>query len=379
MLKLMKIGNFFWRVNMLKYRVPLVPGPTSISPDVLKAMCFNYPSGDLEPEIQNLVADTEKKLKLINQWNHDFILMSGEAMVCLWGALKSLVNKNDRVLSVNTGLFGKGIGEMAASCGARVKFIDYGITSKSEQSFQNDFAKLLDDFRPDMVTLVHCETPTGLITPLEKIGSLIRASKAEPIFYVDAVASMGTMKMNASSAGVDILLGGSQKAFSCPPDMGIIGISPRAKKKAHESTYAGYDSLASHLPTNSGPAFPYTPNWHGLAALNKSCSLIIEEGLDNVWARHSKCSQFCIEGLHRLGVKLYPGELSLSAPGVTAAWIPDGITWPELDSRLRNNGVVVGGNYADLAGKVFRIGHMGTQARVDYIKEFLESLKEIIE
>jgi aspartate aminotransferase-like enzyme len=349
---------------MTGYRFPLVPGPTSVDSRVLNAFSRNYPSGDLEPAIFTLLKKLKDNLCQICGWNDEFIFITGEAMACLWGGIKSLVNPGDKIIAVDTGLFGRGIGQMAASCKGNVTFTDF-----FGPDFYSSFSDLLKNIQPQMVTLVHCETPAGIITPLHKIGSLIKDNSPDTLFFVDAVASIGSMPINASYAGVDVLLGGSQKALSCPPDMGFIGLSSKGAKKALCSDYQGYDSLCSHLPGSSGPAFPYTPNWHGLAALSQSCGLLVQEGLDMVWQRHKECSDLCIKNLADLDIKVYK-DSALAAPGVTAAFVPSSIYWPDFDLKLRENGIALGGNYGDLANRVFRIGHMGTQARPDMIKEF---------
>lgn len=111
-----------------------------------------------------------------------------------------------------------------------------------------------------------------------------------------------------------------------------------------------------------------------MAALYSATQLLLKEGLEASFQRHAAAAALCRDGIQRIGLELFPAPEAISSPTVTAVKIPQGITWKELDSRLREHGMAVGGNYGPLAGKVFRLGHMGTQAQPELVKEALEIL-----
>ena len=142
--------------------------------------------------------------------------------------------------------------------------------------------------------------------------------------------------------------------------------------------YAGYDALLPFQNAQKDHYFPYTPSWHGVAAFNIAAGMILEEGLEAVFARHQQVTAFCRQELIRLGFELFPLSEAVPAPTVTAVHVPQAISWRELDARLRAKGLVVGGSYGALANKVFRIGHMGSQADMLLVDEAMGVLAEVV-
>ena len=122
--------------------------------------------------------------------------------------------------------------------------------------------------------------------------------------------------------------------------------------------------------------FPYTPNWQGTAGLNAGAEAILQEGLETCFKRHADVAAVCREGLRAMGYTLFPAPAAVCSPTVTAVNLPAGIAWQEFDGRLRRSGLVVGGSYGARAGKVFRLGHMGTQADMGLVKQALDVLEK---
>ncbi|MCL4465363.1 MAG: alanine--glyoxylate aminotransferase family protein [Chloroflexi bacterium] len=359
---------------MRTYRVPMVPGPTAVPPAVLAAYQADYGSADLEDEYFDLYAQTEGQLQLILQTRNQCAIMTGEGMLALWGAVKSCLKAGDRVLAVSTGLFGSGIGDLARSIGAQVESVDFPWNAVADP---DQVEAAIKRVRPKMVTMVHCETSSGTLNPVGAVGALV-AKHDVPLFYVDGVSSAAGTELLIDGWHIDLGLIGTQKCLSSPPDLAIVTVSERAWRAVDEVGYQGYDALAPWKTALSDRYFPYTPYWQGLAALSQACQLILAEGLAAVFARHAQAAQACRQGLAELGLELYSGQETYSSPTVTAVQVPGQLGWAELDKRLRRRGVAVGGNYGQLAGKVFRLGHMGSQARVDLVQEALEALREAL-
>lgn len=355
---------------MRTYRVPMVPGPTSVPSEVLAAYQVDFASGDLEPEFFDLYARVQDRLRRIMGTENEVAIMSGEAMLTLWGGLKSCLLPGDRVLAVATGLFGFGMADMARSLGAEVEVVGFDFDAIADPG---PVEEAIRRFQPKMVTLVHCETPSGTLNPAGEIGRLVRQYEV-PLFYVDAVSSAAGAELRTDEWNIDLCLVGTQKALSAPPGLGIVSVSDRAWKAAGEVGYQGYDSLLPWRDAMDKRYFPYTPYWHAIASLEAACDLILREGIGAVMSRHRRVAARCRDGLRDLGLELYPGKDEYSSPTVTAVRVPEGIAWEELDNRLRQQGVGVGGNYGELAGKVFRLGHMGSQAREDLVDHTLEAL-----
>jgi len=216
-------------------------------------------------------------------------------------------------------------------------------------------------------------TPEGTLNPLEKIGKIVKETDA--LLYVDFVASAGGAPLKVSDWGIDLGLLGSQKCLSLPPDLSIVTVSPKAWKVIDEVRYVGYDALKPWKTAVDIKYFPYTHNWRAVAALEQSLLLLKKEGFDKCIARHEQVAKYCRERLHKMGIKIYPKKEEFCSPTVTAAYVPDGWTWDEFNSKLKKNGITVGGSYGKLAGKVFRIGHMGTQADITLIEKALDIIE----
>jgi aspartate aminotransferase-like enzyme len=195
---------------------------------------------------------------------------------------------------------------------------------------------------------------------------------------VDAVSSIGGVEIRAEDWGIDLVLGGAQKCLSVPPSMSFLSVSPLAWERIERVGYQGYDALAPWRAVSGEYACPYTPYWHGLAALHAGVRRILREGPEQAFARHEEVAQQCRNGLRELGIELWPAPDSVPSPTVTAARVPAGMSWNEWKARLRARGLVVGGNLEPLAGKVFRLGHMGSQARQDLMADALAALRDAL-
>ena len=359
---------------MKTYRIPMVPGPTSVPAEVLSAYQVDYGSGDLEEEFFVLYEDTQSRLQTIMGTRNAIAIMSGEAMVVLWGALKSCLKPGDRVLSIGTGVFGYGIGEMARSVTGDVHFVGF---SYDEVCDVNRVEDAIVQLKPKMVTLVHCETPSGTLNPLAEVGELVRLHQV-PLFYVDAVSSAGGVPLRVDEWNVDLCLVGTQKCLSAPPELGIVSVSERAWEVVAEVGYQGYDALGPWRTALADRWLPYTPSWQAMAGLHVACGRILAEGLEQVIRRHAEVAQRCRDRARDMGLELFPSSEEACSPTVTALKVPERPGWPELDRRLRRSGMVVGGSLEKLAGKVFRLGHMGSQAAPELINEAMDVLEQVL-
>jgi len=356
------------------YAIPMLPGPVSVPGEILAAMQHDYPSGDMETAFFELYADTARGLAGLMGTCNDVVIMTGEGMLALWAALKSCLQPGARVLAAVTGIFGDGLGDMAAGLGCEVrKFrLGYNETLGDLALLEN----MLEDFSPAVILAVHCETPSGTLNPLEELGRIARRHGS--LFCVDAVSSIGGVEILADAWGIDLVLGGSQKCLSAPPSMSFLSVSPPAWERIEQVGYQGYDALAPWRALKGEYACPYTPYWHGLAALHAGVRRILHEGPERVFARHEAVARQCRNGLQELGIELWPAPGSVPSPTVTAALTPAGMGWHEWQARLRARGLLVGGNLGPLAGKVFRLGHMGSQAKQLAMADALGVLRDAL-
>lgn len=360
---------------MKTYQIPMVPGPVSVSREVLEAGQANFGSADLEKDYIEMYKATEKLLRKIMQTKNSVVIQTGEGMLALWGALKSCLQPGDKVLALSTGLFGYGIGGMAESIGCEVKTVGFGF----DETF-TDFdliERTICEFQPKMITMVQNETPSGTMNPVAQIGEL-KEKYGIPLLYVDAVSGLGGSVVKTDEWHIDLCLGASQKCLSAPASMAFLSVSEPAWEIIESVGYVGYDALLPFRSAVKNAYFPYTPYWQGTAQLHRACELLLEEGLSRAIARHNKVAEYCRKRILEMGLKLYPAIDAIPSPTVTAVYVPAELSWKNLDARLREQGLVVGGNYGCLTGEVFRIGHMGTQANLNLVKEAMDVLEGVV-
>ena len=358
---------------METYEVGLVPGPVAIPPELREVFQIDYGSPDLEEEFFALYSECASQLGKILATRNRVAIQSGEGMLALWGALKSVLRPGDKVLAVANGVFGYGIGDMARQLGMAVDVVGFGYDEVPEPQQVRDAAQR---FRPRLITAVHCETPSGTLAPLQEIGEICR--EVEALFYVDFVSSGGGVEVRVDDWFIDLGLLGSQKVLSLPPDLAMVTVSEHAWSVIEEIAYVGYDALAPWREGIEHQLLPYTHNWHAMAGLHLATKMILDEGLSAVFSRHARVAAYCRSRLREMSVELFPVEEKICSPTVTAAKVPEGWTWLGLDRALRERGMAVGGSYGPLAGKVFRLGHMGSQARDDLVEKGMNILEEVL-
>jgi len=357
------------------YPIPMVPGPVKVARKVLEAYQINYGSADMESEFLELYNQAEANLKTILSTKNQIVIQSGEGMLALWSALKSCLVPGDRVLSIATGVFGDGIGDMAASIGAEVCKIS--LPYNETISDMAEIKQTVDTFKPKMITVVHCETPSGTLNPLAELGQ-VKKEMGVPLLYVDAVSSIGGAPVLTDEWNIDLCLGGSQKCLSSLPDMAFLSVSESAWQIIDQVDFVGYAALKPFRTAQAEHYFPCTPNWHGVAGLNAGAELILSEGMESSFFRHAETAQLCRDKIKEIGLTLFPAVNAIPAPTVTAVNVPTGIPWQEFDAKLRREGLVVAGSYGPMANKVFRLGHMGTQANKDLVAQALEVIKKVL-
>ncbi|MBN1230389.1 MAG: alanine--glyoxylate aminotransferase family protein [Anaerolineales bacterium] len=360
---------------MREYLIPMVPGPVKVPEEVLAVYHNNFGSPDLEPEFLDLYNSTEHKLKQVLNTENKVVIHTGEGMIALWAALKSCLTQGDKVFSISTGVFGSGIAEMARSIGAEVKLKEYPF-DQTVSNFE-ELEREIAEFNPKMITAVHCETPSSTLNTIAEIGE-IKERLGVPLLYVDAVASVAGAPVFTDEWYVDLLLGGSQKCLSVPPSMSFLSVSQKAWEIINEVSYAGYDALKPFQTAQERFYFPYTPYWHGVAALNAALDLILVEGLENVIHRHAEVAEFTRRHIQEMEMELFVSPESNPSPTVTGVKIPFDWDWDTLDAKFRSQGLVVGGSYGPMAGKVFRLGHMGYQADMGLVSSALDVIYNVI-
>ena len=349
----------------------LCAGPTSIDPRVMEVMGKSLTNPDIDPEYEKKHRQVEKKISKLLKTEATSFIMLGEGMIGLEGAIINLVEKGDRVLVLNNGVFGGGFADF-------VKYYE-GVPYIYEDDFRRGFdieklKKFLEkdhDFK--VATMVHCETPSGITNDVKTICKLLNAYGILTI--VDTVSGMGGEEFDFDDYKVDIALGGSQKCISAPTGLTLVTISERAKqairdrKKPVPSYYMNFENYYAY---SDGFAFPYTMNENLTYALDLALDLLFEK--DSL-ALHKKYAEVTREIFEKAGFELYAKDSRSNT--LTAVMVPEGFIAEDIIGALRKKGILISKGAGDIFEKVFRIGHMGNNISYENFLELYEKLDEV--
>ena len=211
------------------------------------------------------------------------------------------------------------------------------------------------------ILVVHNETSTGVTTDVEKIGRAVRASAHPALLFVDAVSSLALTDLRHDEWGLDVTVSGSQKGLMLPPGLSVLAVSPRAME-AHERARLprSYWDWDDQLEFNARGVFPYTPATNLLFGLEEALAMLSEEGLDNVFSRHTRFAGATRAAVSAWGLEVFAVDPSESSHAATAVLVPDGHDADQLRATiLERFDMSLGTGLGDYKGKVFRIGHLG--------------------
>lgn len=349
----------------------LCAGPTSIDPRVMEVMGKSLTNPDIDPEYEKKHRQVEKKISKLLKTEATSFIMLGEGMIGLEGAIINLVEKGDRVLVLNNGVFGAGFADF-------VKYYE-GVPYIYEDDFRRgfDIEKLKNFLEKDhdfkVATMVHCETPSGITNDVKTICKLLNSYGILTI--VDTVSGMGGEEFDFDDYKVDIALGGSQKCISAPTGLTLVTISERAKqairdrKKPVPSYYMNFENYYAY---SDGFAFPYTMNENLTYALDLALDLLFEK--DSL-ALHKKYAEVTREIFEKAGFELYAKDSRSNT--LTAVMVPEGFIAEDIIGALREKGILISKGAGDIFEKVFRIGHMGNNISYENFLELYEKLDEV--
>jgi len=360
---------------LINYKIPMIPGPVQVSPIAHRALTADFGAGYMEEEFFDLYQTVSTRLAGLLGTKNDVIIQSGEAMSILWGAVKSCLLPGEILLAISTGFFGEGFADMANAIHAEGSVVEYGYDETIHDLDRIESA--IKAVRPKVITAVHCETPSGTLNPLHELGYLKKKYQV-PVLIVDAVSSVASTPVNGDEWNADIVMGGSQKALSLPPTIGFCSISEPAWDVIKQVNYVGYEAFESYKDIPKRKDHPNTPDWNGIAALNDVLDdLLINEGIDNVFKRHETVAAWVRKELEESGYQLFPKADAVPSPSVTAVRLPEGRTFAEFDRQVRAHGMGISGSFGKIAGQIFRLGHMGTQATMENARNALDVLRQV--
>jgi len=368
-------------VKLFTDRYVLTPGPTEIPYRVRRALTRETTNPDLDPEFAELYEETRRMLKtVLGAEKSSLYVMVGEAMLGLESALANSVGRGTKVLVVGNGVFGEGFAELVKMHGG----VPVVVESCEECWRRSADASTLDrelerNKDAEVVTLVHCDTPSGILNDLRDISKVVKQHGA--FLVVDAVSSAGGVEIGFDSLGIDMLISGSQKVFNAPPGLTIMAVSSSAWDRIERVNYRGFylDLKVWRDMLDHKGVFPYTMSDVLVYALHESLKMMLEEGLESVFKRHELARNAAWKALKCMGLEPYPVSIEHSSPTVTAFLAPEGVDEQAL-RRLawEKYGVMFGGSWGRLQGKVLRIGHMGVQASRGHLILAVSTLARVL-
>lgn len=355
------------------------PGPTRVRENVRLEIAKETTNPDIDVEFCEFYKNTCKKMSSILNTENDVYILSGEGILGLEAACASLTEPGDKVLVIDNGIFGRGFDDFVKMYGGEVVYFSGDYTNEIDIEELEKFLQKENDFK--YATVVHCDTPTGVLNDLSKICPLLK--RYNILTVVDSVAAMVGEEIRVDDWQIDIALGGSQKAISAPTGLTIVSISEDAKNsmKNRKMPIVGfYLNLTIWEKYYENKWFPYTMPINEIIGLDRAIDNILEEKLENVLARHEKIASATRKAFTEYGLKLYL-ESGYSNT-VTAVEIPENIGALNLTKyMLETYNTLVSTSLCDYKDKLLRIGHMGENANLEFIIYVLnvidKSLKDL--
>jgi aspartate aminotransferase-like enzyme len=360
-------------------KVPYImtPGPTQVRENVRIARALETTNPDLDMQFYEFYKETCDRIGDFLNTKNEVRILSGEGILGLEAACASLTEKGDRVLVIDNGIFGEGFADFVTMYGGEAVYFK---EDRQRKINIEDLRKFLDkDSNFKYATVVHCDTPSGVLNEVGKICQLLKEKGI--LTVVDSVAAMGGEEFKTDDWKIDIALGGSQKAVSAPPGLTFLSISDDAfiameERKTPIASF--YCNLLVWKDYYKNKWFPYTQPISDIMGLRTAIDNMLEEGTDNVIARHENIASATRTAVVAAGLCLHIKDGYANT--VTVIEIPAGIDDKKLrDHMLNEFGVFIAGSFGYLGGKVIRLGHMGENARVDKVSYTLFALQRSLE
>ncbi len=373
-------------------RLLMGPGPITAYPRVLQAMSAQL-VGQYDPAMTGWMNEVMELYRgVFETRNRQTLLIDSTARGAIEAALVSLLEPGDRVLVPVMGRFGHLLVEIAGRCGAEVHAIDveWGRVAELDR-----IEAALERVRPKVLATVHGDTSTTMVQPFEGLGEL--CARYDCLLYADVTASIGGNPFPTDAWGVDVATAGLQKCLGGPSGSAPATFSDRAVAviEARKSVEAGIrvdgDAVSAH-PIRSNyfdmaMIFDYwSPrrlNHHTeattmLYGARECARIVLEEGLDAYQARHALHGRAMLAGVEGLGLEVY-GDRAHKMSNIVGVVIPDGVDGEAVrGAMLADFGIEIGTSFGPLAGKVWRIGTMGYNARQDAVLTTLAALEAVL-
>jgi (S)-ureidoglycine---glyoxylate transaminase len=374
-------------------RLLMGPGPINADPRVLKAMSSQL-LGQFDPQFRGFMRETMQLYREFFETKNDWTLvLDGTARSAIEMVMMSFVEPGDKVLVCSFGRFGQLKTEIAKRCGANLKVIEapWGTVFDLAQ-----IEAAIQDFSPKLVTVCQGDTSTTMLQPLAGLGELCHRYGA--FLQVDATASVGGTPLPVDAWAIDAVTVGLQKCLAGPSGVAPITLNDDFARVIYRRRHleegvrtAGYTAGEGKRIASNYMDMAMIIDYWADAALNhhteattmlygaRECARIfVQEGLQNVYARHAAASRAVVAGLEGMNLTVY-GDKANKMPNVTGVYIPDGVNGDKVRSAMLNDfNIEIGTSFGQLHGKIWRIGAMGYNARQDCVMTTLAALEIVL-
>ncbi|MHC4396510.1 MAG: pyridoxal-phosphate-dependent aminotransferase family protein [Planctomycetota bacterium] len=354
------------------------PGPSDVHPRVLKAMATPL-IGHLDPQFIEIMDGVKAMLRQLFQTKNELTFpVSATGSAGMETCFVNLLEPGDEALVCVNGVFGNRMCDNVERCGAKLFRVD---AAWGEPIEPVQVKEALEKCSPKLVAIVHAETSTGVLQPLEKISKLVH--KAGALLLVDTVTSLGGTEVKVDDWGIDAVYSGTQKCLSTPPGLSPVSFSAGAveameKRKTKVQSWYLDLSMIRNYWAGAKRLYHHTAPISMIYSLYEALRVLLEEGLEARFERHRRNHELLREGLEDLGFEfLVAPEYRL--PMLNAVKIPKGVEDAAVRKRLLDEfNIEIGGGLGDFAGKVWRIGLMGCSCTQNHVNMLLAALRQIM-
>ncbi len=359
-------------------RILMGPGPSDVNSRVLRAMATPM-IGHLDPQFIQIMDEVMEMTREVFQTKNQLTsVISATGSAGMETCFVNLLEPGDTAIVCVNGVFGNRMCDIVERCGAKLVRVDAPWGAPVDPS---QVKEALENCSPKLVAIVHAETSTGVLQPLEEISKMVHDTGA--LFLVDAVTSLGGTQVKVDEWGIDAIYSGTQKCLSAPPGLSPVSFSPKAveamnsRKSKVQSWYLDLSMIRNYW-AGAKRAYHHTGPVSMVYSIHEALRIVLEEGLEARFARHAKNHEILRDGLEDMGFEfLVDPEYRL--PMLNAVIIPDGFDDVKIRTRLLYEyNIEIGAGLGEFAGKVWRIGLMGESCTVNHINMLLSALKQDI-
>ncbi len=337
-----------------------IPGPSNVPDRILRAM--DFPTIDHRgPDFAKIGTACLAGMKTIFKTDSHVVIYPASGTGAWEAALVNLLAEGDLVLMVETGHFATLWHKMASNLGLKTELLETDWRRGVDSQAVEDRLRADKDGKIKAVCVVHNETSTGSTSRINDVRAAMTASGHDALLMVDTISSLASIDYRHDEWGVDVTVSGSQKGLMLPPGLSFNALSERA---IQESKTGGmrrsYWDWQDQIAANKSGAFPFTPATNLMYGLKEAIDMLHEEGLNNVFARHDRHAEATRQAVQAWGLEVLCQEPRNYSSSLTAVLLPEGHNADQFRATvLKNFDMSLGNGLSKLAGKVFRIGHLG--------------------